>query len=92
MFRKFASSPFSIHPSFSQTSTHTKLPAPVGPSPPSSSVLVLKLRGRQHDVKLNGCPRGDQVLGFRSSTCLLGTTAGAVYTAWLCSVGMRWTE
>lgn len=64
-----------------------KLPASAGPSPPPSSVLVLELRCWQHDVKLNGRPRGYQVFWFRSSSCFLGITASSMNTSWLCSVG-----
>ena len=61
---------------------------PVVHSPPPSPVLVQKLRGWQHDVKLNRCPRRYQILWFWSCPCL-GTTSE--YTSWLCSAGMRGT-
>lgn len=66
-----------------------KHPAAIVRSPPSGSVLVLKLGGWQHDVKLNGCPRSYQVLCFQRRPCL-GPSAGCVYTSWLCSVRVRW--
>lgn len=66
-----------------------KHPAAIVRSPPSGSVLVLKLGGWQHDVKLNGCPRSYQVLCFQRRPCL-GPSTGCVYTSWLCSVRVRW--
>lgn len=46
-------------------------------SPASSSVLVLKLGGWQHDVELNGCPGSYQVVWFQSGPGL-GPSAGCV--------------
>lgn len=69
-----------------------KLPVSAVLSPPPSSVLVLKLGRRQHDVKLNGCPWGDQVLGFWGSSCFLRTTVSSMNTSWLRSAGMRQDE
>lgn len=51
--------------------------------PPSGPVLVLELRGRQHDVKLDGCPGNYQVLWLSSTGRLLGRTARGLHPTWL---------
>lgn len=65
------------------------LPAAAAHSPPPGPVLVLKLRGRQHDVKLNGGAGGYQVVRFWSSPRLLGATAGNVDAPRLRSGGAK---
>lgn len=65
---------------------------PLAAVPAPSPILVQELRGRQHDVKLDGCARGDEVFRFGAPRGILGRAAGGLHPTRLSSVGGKKSE